>query len=127
MISNTGTEIFNYANNNIVALKRAPYTVLNVLKRIVSYIMAARTTITVVMCAWLITISYFIIRKTDPADTYDANDPSRTRYYNLHRVWFGDDSSLLILFKIWYYTFIFIMLGPILRELFVFTKLILAL
>lgn len=50
------------------------------------------------------------------------DEENYVRYYNLHRVWFGDQSIVWTIFKIWYFTIILWMLSPVLRELVIFLK-----
>jgi hypothetical protein len=50
------------------------------------------------------------------------DEENHVRYFNLHRVWFGEESIVMILFKLWYYAALLWMLSPILKELVVFLK-----
>lgn len=116
-------EIFNYAPEQLLTLKKSTEGIIAGLQRTIQYLMGGRMLITIILCAWLITLSYLITRKSDTQNPDDKTDPSRMRYYNLHRVWFGDQSPLLILLKLWYYTFVLILLAPVIRELITFLKL----
>lgn len=90
------------------------------LSRTLKIIAYGRTGITFILVAWLITVSIWIMKKND------TNDKEHQRYFNLHRVWFGEESIILILWKMWYYTLLLISLSPLIRELVTFIKLRLA-
>jgi hypothetical protein len=51
------------------------------------------------------------------------DDKNYDRYYNLHRVWFGDTSIVMIVFNLWFWVVIFWLMGPILREIGMILKL----
>ena len=42
-----------------------------------------------------------------------------TRLYYLHKIWFGDESIVYILFKIWFMTIMFFIALPIVKEVLV--------
>ena len=75
---------------------------------------------------------------SDPDDDYEKTDNSNPiynnkfiinddrnyiRYFNLHRIWFGEESIVMLLFKLWFYTAILWMASPFIRELIIFAKL----
>ena len=51
------------------------------------------------------------------------DDKNYDRYYNLHRVWFGDTSIVMVVFNLWFWVVIFWLMGPILREIGMILKL----
>lgn len=98
-------------------------------KEILRYIMAGRIGLTIFIIIWTVVISILIVRNnTDKTDESDnPSNPSNPnvnyiRYFNLHKVLFGDESVLLILFKLWYYVLFLWVAGPIFKEFIIFMK-----
>lgn len=87
-----------------------------------------RLAITIFMVGWLGFFTYLMLRsyqdqglfeqtsKPQPATSDTDNSLEDTKYFYLHRIWFGDDSIVMILFQVWYMTIMLFLLGPLIRE-----------
>lgn len=85
----------------------------------VSSMAYGRFFITILLIGWLGTMTYLIMKK----DEVKSDDPEYNRYYLLHRTWFGEESIVMILWKVWYYTLLLLTLSPLVRELVSFMRL----
>jgi len=93
---------------------------INSILKINSVMKIARLVVTIVLLSWLISISICILKqKRVNTDASPQELPDHNRYFNLHRVWFGDEAPIFVLFRIWYYVFIFMVISPFLYEIFV--------
>lgn len=89
-----------------------------------------RLIITIFLVGWLGFFTYLMMRSYQDQGFFDSNQPSTskaatsdtdssledTKYFYLHRIWFGDYSIVLILFQVWYMTIMLFLLGPLVRE-----------
>jgi len=81
-----------------------------ILQNALTTVFYTRIGITLLILAWTITLSIMIAsRDLTPDDT--------ERYFYLHRLWFGEESSLRILWDLWFYTLVFFSLQPVIREI----------
>ena len=78
-----------------------------------------RIVITFILIGWLITFTYLIMKK----DEIKPDDSEYQRWFMLHRTWFGDESIVMILWKVWYYTLLLLTLSPLIREIVSFMRL----
>jgi len=130
MVNQTARDILQSAKRNMTTIKDAPFQVWGTLKGILRYLFVGKTLVTLFLIAWLLGISFLIIY-TSPDKTRPLTDDliqtgdyyNHVRFFNLHRVWFGEESIVIIIIKLWFYTAILWLLGPILRELAVLFKL----
>lgn len=77
----------------------------------------ARIAISIFMLGWLGYITYKLSR----ADKEDP-DGNGTKYFYLHRVWFGETSIIATLFQMWWTTLLLFMLSPILRFVYIYVQ-----
>ena len=119
MVSTEGKSILDSANRSIESIRQSPVNLLNSLKKFLKYVMMGRTGLSIFLIVWLVVFSILFARPSESKE----EDETRQKYFYLHRVWFGEESIIMILFKMWYYTLILLMLNPILRELVIFLKL----
>ena len=66
--------------------------------------------VTAFLLAWLAYFSYQILKPDD-------ENVDKSNWFNLHRIWFGDESIVFILFKIWYMVIVFLAISPIIGEI----------
>jgi len=109
-----GRELRESVLRNAQTIGMNAESVANTVDRVLTYSWWGRIVITVVMLAWMGALSYLI---ATPKKDSENGDVQRARYYNLHRIWFGDQSALMILVTLWYYTIILMILGPIIKEI----------
>lgn len=125
MISNTGLKILTNARVN---------NYFDSVKKSLKYFSVARIILTLFLLIWVIIISFLLIRENKKdvdggfggfgggdSDSGDSDD-KRLRYFNLHRVWFGEESVILILFKMWYYAIIIWMISPMITPIILYLK-----
>lgn len=131
-------KLIDAAKDNVrFATQQSPHTLWKDINRFLRYIMLGRFGVTIFLIGWLVLITVLILREkpneqTDEqlyaqpyVQTYvpQQNSQAHAKYFNLHRVWFGEQSIIMIIFKIWYYALIVWMMTPLMRELVVFAKL----
>jgi MFS-type transporter involved in bile tolerance (Atg22 family) len=92
---------------NIVSKSKAS------LMSVVNNIRTIKIGITVFLIGWLGYLTYRILK---PSVT-NFDEQNKERWYEVHRVWFGDESIIFMLFKIWYMVLIFMALSPVLGEI----------
>jgi len=90
-------------------------SIMQSLKQSFGILVNIKVIITTLIITWGIFMSTYIIRQS--ADDDESMNTS-WKYYNFHRVWFGDESLLIILFNIWFKTLLIAMFIPIAKELF---------
>jgi hypothetical protein len=113
----------------------------NSFMRAIKYIYYGRIGLTFFLVGWLLVMSYLILYQRFPyrqrgqtlygLQAQDAQKKpqdqdvnvsiqtmpiSSSRFYELHRVWFGDESILWILVKIWYLAILFMMVAPLIKQ-----------
>jgi len=93
------------------------------LSSILKALFYGRLGISALLLSWVIFISY---KLTKQSEEEEESEEGRDRYFYLHRVWFGEESILMILFNMWYYSVILLMLTPIISWLADILKLYLA-
>lgn len=71
--------------------------VMEAFKEILGLLMKFKILITLAILAWGIFISKKVI--DNASDSRPSVD--YLKYYNLHRIWFGEESLIVILFKMW--------------------------
>ena len=99
------------------------------IKSIFTRVRIIRAVITFVLLAWLVVFTILTLRlqfsekdieqnfTTDSSGSVPTiTDPEATKYFYLHRIWFGDSSIVLILFQVWYFTAIMFLLGPLVNQ-----------
>lgn len=80
--------------------------------KIFNRIRIIRAIITLFLLAWLTVFTILTLRfkfsKTDiqPSKEQEPqfSDENAIKYFYLHRIWFGENSIVLILFQVWYLT-----------------------
>lgn len=109
----------NLAKDNIPS---NPTTIVNKLQDVRSSMQNIRIVMTIFLVSWLAVMSYMFMikyaeKRSDNSDV-EAHKKHRTdRLYYLHRVWFGDDSIVYMLVKVWYMAVIIMLLTPVLIEI----------
>lgn len=93
------------------------------IQSIFTRIQVIRAIITFVLIAWLVVFTILTLRiQFSPADIEQSStsgaaptptDPESMKYFNLHRIWFGDSSIVLILFQVWYLTALMLVFGKL--------------
>jgi hypothetical protein len=90
------------------------------IQRILRYMMLGRVGITFMIIGWTVLVSVMIL--WNPADNvdkpFDVKDANYIKYFNLHRLWFGEESVLLLLMNIWKYTLLLLLLKPVFTEIY---------
>ena len=80
------------------------------IQNVMTIMMRFRIVVTVVIIAWGIFMSQKIVRQ-------DLDQNSMWKYFNFHRVWFGEESIVMILFSLWFKVFLIIIFLPLIQEL----------
>lgn len=91
------------------------------IQSIFTRIQVIRAIITFVLIAWLVVFTILTLRiQFSPEDIEQSStpgstptDPESMKYFNLHRIWFGDSSIVLILFQVWYLTALMLVFGKL--------------
>jgi len=133
-MNTTADTILNLTKQRMQAASNVQLNIFGSVKRIYKRIMMGRIGLTVFLIVWAIVMSVLIARKPDGEKNIEdsinykrktineAYDRDYDRYYTLHRIWFGDESVLMILFKIWFWVTVAWMVGPILRHFVLFMR-----
>jgi hypothetical protein len=58
---------------------------------------------------WVLVFTFLLLKPGK-----DVDDRAHQKYFATHRLWFGEESIILIIWNIWYYALLLIVLGPIL-------------
>lgn len=112
--SNTALQLFNQTKQrmNMNAVKDPIRKVQGTVRVVLKGLFYGRVSITLFILGWI----GFIIYKLRPRQEDTSEDAvGRARYFDMHRVFFGDQSVLMILFSMWYYSFILILVAPIIK------------
>jgi hypothetical protein len=91
-----------------VMVTQSKNTILQVLKN-VRWI---RLGITGFLLAWLGFFTYQILKP----NIDEKRNENEARWFQLHRIWFGDESIVFILFRVWYLVLVFMAISPIIGE-----------
>lgn len=94
------------------------------IKKVLKALFYGRVGITLILLIWVSFISYRLVRSNTIEE--DTIQEDTDKYFYLHRVWFGEESVLMIIFNMWYYSFILLILYPIIGWLSDVLKLYLA-
>lgn len=91
----------------------APKTLFDNVKEVTRNLLGAlfyaRILISVLLLGWVIYITYKLSQEEEGVE----KEETRAKYFYMHRVWFGEESIALILFNLWYYSFIFLLITPV--------------
>ena len=79
---------------------------------VLSNIRTIKLSITLFLVGWLAYMTWKII--SPPTSQQDIEN--KDRWYYVHRVWFGDESIVFMLFKIWYMVLVFLAISPMVGE-----------
>lgn len=83
---------------------------IEAVKKVLGLIMQFRILITVGILVWGVFISKKIVdNSSEPRVDY-------VKYYNLHKIWFGEESLLVVLFKLWIYKLLLSLVIPTLLD-----------
>ena len=123
MPNTNADNLLQYTKQNMKRMERSPLNVFGSAKKFIKYMLAGRLGVTLFLLVWIVCISILMVGQKKQGDDYIVrDDQDYARYFNLHRVWFGEESVLLMLFKLWYYSAILWLLSPVLRQLAIFLK-----
>ncbi len=128
--------LLKLTKNTLQNIHKSPLNVVKSVDQFLTYMKIGKIVLTIFILGWVLVISTLIVRKSPSKDSREGysgeegilknvanDDQNYARYYNLHRVWFGDQSTLWLLARIWFYTLIFWMMGPLLKHVAMFAKL----
>jgi len=112
--SNTALQLFNQTKQqmNLDSIKDPMRKAQSTAQMVLKGLFYGRVGISLIIIGWLTYVLYKL--KPTEQDTPEGT-ASRARYYDMHRVFFGDQSVVMILFSMWYYSFILILLSPVLK------------
>jgi predicted secreted protein len=74
-----------------------------------------RLVLTFAIITWLVVFTVMTSLEDESEDDEETKK-THDKYFAMHRIWFGDDSLIAILFGIWYKTMIIIILAPIITK-----------
>lgn len=94
--------------------RSAVNTVISELTQFIGKIMFLRVLLTLLITAWLAFITYNILYTKSDDEDYSRY---RTKYFELHRVYFGDEAPLRILFNMWFYVVLLFLLAPLIQKM----------
>jgi hypothetical protein len=85
--------------------------------------------ITIFLLVWAVTMSILIYRESNPPSSPSAYHSSsasasssgesggNSTYYQMHQVWFGNESIMMIVVRLWIYTMILLLFLPAIRDI----------
>jgi heme/copper-type cytochrome/quinol oxidase subunit 2 len=94
-----------------------PWTIV---KKSLKRLTILRIAITLFIVVWVLVMSYYLTRNYDEDDKEQGE--RRAKYFYLHRVWFGEESTVMIIFKMWIWAVILMLLAPLLRHVVLFLR-----
>jgi hypothetical protein len=94
----------------------------NYVQKNLKRIMTLRVIVTLAIITWAIVLSYHLMRKPTEQEQIEERGEHRAKYFYMHRVWFGEESLVMIIFKIWVWVIILMLLSPLLRQLIIFLR-----
>lgn len=110
--------------------KQGPVNVWASVRKLLKLILIGRIVITVLLIAWTLGISAMMVWKPLLEEEMDSTTGrlisdrnNYFRYYNLHKLWFGDEAVVMVLIRLWLYVLGMWLLEPILREVVAFVNL----
>lgn len=91
------------------------------IKTIFSRVKLIRAILTFVLLAWLVVFTILSLQlKFSAADLASPNtipeDSNAAKYFYIHRIWFGEESIVMMLFKVWYFTALMFLVGPLIQK-----------
>lgn len=81
-------------------------TLYDSVKKVLNHLRMFRLAVTAFIVGWCVFALYKILFPTNE----EMNNGREFQYFNAHRVLFGDESVLMILFKLWYFVALFVLL-----------------
>jgi len=113
-------EIPNIKKARMPSPRRAVQPVVDYKQQFVDNLVYIRRTMsnvrmifTIFIISWVIAVAICLMKQDEQSD----NEQQNSRYYYLHRIFFGDESPLFMLFRMWIYAFVFYLLTPLFGEI----------
>lgn len=81
-------------------------------KQALTMLNTGRLALSIMLILWLAVMTFYIRYRNDPEDP-----EAHQRYFAIHRVWFGEQSIVMILWRMWYTVLVIGMVSPLVKEI----------